>query len=81
VLGINSNPQSEAIVKSTVKLGDWLGIAVLAEGVETEEQMKFLGDIGCGEAQGFLFGKPLLQPKNGPDDLANNVIRLRSQVS
>lgn len=81
VLGINSNPQSEAIVKSTVKLGSWLGIAVLAEGVETEEHMKFLSDIGCGEAQGFLFGKPSSQPKNGVDDLASNVVRLHNQVS
>jgi EAL domain-containing protein (putative c-di-GMP-specific phosphodiesterase class I) len=81
VLGINSNPQSEAIVKSTVKLGSWLGIAVLAEGVETEEHMKFLSDIGCGEAQGFLFGQPSSQPKNGQDDLASNVVHLRNQVS
>jgi diguanylate cyclase (GGDEF)-like protein len=81
VLGINSNPQSEAIVKSTVKLGDWLGISVLAEGVETEEHMKFLTGIGCGEVQGFLFGKPSSTPKHGTDDLATNVVRLRTQAS
>lgn len=81
VLGINSNPQSEAIVKSTVKLGDWLGISVLAEGVESEEQMAFLNDIGCGEVQGFLFGRPSPYPMNGPDILTNNVVRLRRPIS
>lgn len=42
-----------------VPLGDRLGIAVIAEGVETEAQLALLREAGCGYAQGYLFSKPL----------------------
>jgi EAL domain-containing protein (putative c-di-GMP-specific phosphodiesterase class I) len=38
-----------------VKLGKALGIAVVAEGVETGEQLEFLQEIGCATGQGYLF--------------------------
>ncbi|MDO8606361.1 MAG: EAL domain-containing response regulator [Phaeospirillum sp.] len=49
---------SRAIVESSVQLGHRLGLKVVAEGVETEEQMEFVKLIGCEEAQGFLLGCP-----------------------
>ncbi|WP_456448533.1 EAL domain-containing protein [Thiolapillus sp.] len=48
-----------SLVTAIVAMADSLGIAVVAEGVETEEQRLFLRDIGCDYMQGFLFGKPL----------------------
>lgn len=51
--------QSQAIVKSTIILANALEIAVLAEGVETKEDLEFLRTEGCRQVQGFLFGQPL----------------------
>jgi diguanylate cyclase (GGDEF)-like protein len=59
VTDVVENPQSAAIVRSTVILARSLRIPVLAEGVESEGAMKFLRRIGCTEVQGFLFSRPV----------------------
>jgi diguanylate cyclase (GGDEF)-like protein len=59
VRSLTSNQQAIAIVKSTLLLGSSLNIPVLAEGVETEDQLSFLDAEGCQSVQGFLFGQPL----------------------
>jgi len=46
------------IIQSIVGLGSALGLTVLAEGVETEEQRVLLRLAGCNEMQGFLFARP-----------------------
>jgi diguanylate cyclase (GGDEF)-like protein len=50
---------SEAIVRSTVALGHSLGLRVIAEGVETPEQLDRLRELKCDYGQGFLFSKPI----------------------
>lgn len=47
--------RSGELISSLVQLGKALGLSVLAEGVETEEQLEFLQDLGCATGQGFLF--------------------------
>jgi len=48
-----------AIVKTILALGHSMGLAVIAEGVETEAQLSFLAEHGCREYQGYLFSKPV----------------------
>ena len=51
--------RTEAILKSIVNMAESIGMKTLAEGVETQEQAKFLTEIGCERLQGYLFGKPM----------------------
>ncbi|MBN8982781.1 MAG: EAL domain-containing protein [Rhizobiales bacterium] len=48
-----------AIVRTILALGKSLGVPVLAEGIETDDQLKFLADEGCKEGQGYLMAKPV----------------------
>ncbi|MBI1291448.1 EAL domain-containing protein [bacterium] len=59
VSGLPGDGYSVAIFEATLALTRNLGLKILAEGVETEEQLAYLRDRGCNEAQGFLFGRPL----------------------
>lgn len=56
---IGVDPDDEAIVRATVSMAHSLGRAVVAEGVETEQQFEFLRALGCEELQGYLFCRPL----------------------
>lgn len=59
VRGVLTDPNDAAIAEIIVSLGNSLGLEVIAEGVETEEQLRFLAGIGCRHYQGFLFGRPM----------------------
>jgi diguanylate cyclase (GGDEF)-like protein len=50
---------SAAIVSAVITLGHAMGLVVTAEGVETDDQKKFLNEVGCNEMQGFLFSHAL----------------------
>jgi EAL domain-containing protein (putative c-di-GMP-specific phosphodiesterase class I) len=54
-----SDPADCKIVAALTSLARGLGLHVVAEGVETHEQLSFVTDCGCHEAQGFLLGRPL----------------------
>jgi EAL domain-containing protein (putative c-di-GMP-specific phosphodiesterase class I) len=58
VATMHNNASSSSIVKATVGLGKSLGLTIVAEGVETEEQLSVLQRWGCDQVQGFLIGKP-----------------------
>ena len=59
VSGLGVDPGSSAVVGALVELGHALGLNVVAEGVETAEQLARLRDLGCDGAQGYLFSRPL----------------------
>jgi EAL domain-containing protein (putative c-di-GMP-specific phosphodiesterase class I) len=58
VRSIDTNEQAATIVRAVLGLGRGLGLPVLAEGVETEAEMRFLMDELCDEVQGYLLGRP-----------------------
>ncbi|MGZ5398309.1 MAG: putative bifunctional diguanylate cyclase/phosphodiesterase, partial [Mycobacterium sp.] len=53
------NSQARSIVQAAISLGRGLNLQVVAEGVETKEQLAMLTDLGCDQAQGYLIGRPL----------------------
>lgn len=55
---VTENKKDQGIVVAIVMLAHALGLDVVAEGVETAEQLKFLKAVGCSAFQGFLFGRP-----------------------
>jgi diguanylate cyclase (GGDEF)-like protein/PAS domain S-box-containing protein len=59
VQGIADSAEDASIVESVISLGHKLGLKVVAEGVETEQQLYFLREHDCDEAQGFLFSRPV----------------------
>jgi EAL domain-containing protein (putative c-di-GMP-specific phosphodiesterase class I) len=59
VKGATSHPDDAALVMAIITLAHNLGLKVIAEGVETDEQMNFLRLLRCDEAQGYLFSKPV----------------------
>jgi EAL domain-containing protein (putative c-di-GMP-specific phosphodiesterase class I) len=59
VTGLPDRRESKAVIRAVVSMSRSLGISVTAEGVETAEQLDALGRLGCNEAQGYLFSRPV----------------------
>ncbi|TFE00365.1 sensor domain-containing phosphodiesterase [Jeotgalibacillus salarius] len=56
---LTQNKKSEALVKTIIDLAENLDLSVIAEGVETKEQLSILRDLGCQRFQGYLISKPI----------------------
>lgn len=59
IQGIDENKKDNVIVNSIIELAHNLGLEVIAEGVETKEQLQFLKDKTCDTVQGYLYYKPM----------------------
>ncbi len=57
--GLGESREDTAIVSASVTLADSLGLTVVAEGVETVDQLEYLHQLGCDYAQGYLLSKPV----------------------
>jgi predicted signal transduction protein with EAL and GGDEF domain len=57
--GLGKDPESTAIVTAILSLGRSLGMKVIAEGIETQEQMTYLQGLNCDQGQGYHFSRPL----------------------
>ena len=58
VRNMTADASDAAIARSVIMLGHSLGLMVIAEGVETEDHLRLLGEYGCDEYQGYLFSRP-----------------------
>ncbi len=59
IIEITDHVDDQSITSSIIVMGHKLGLKVLAEGVETKEQLEILKEMGCDEIQGFYYAKPL----------------------
>ena len=59
IADVTTDANDAAIARAVVALADTLRVRVVGEGVETREQLEFLRQIGCDEAQGYLIGRPV----------------------
>lgn len=59
VVNLESDVNDQSIVKTIISMSEALGLYAIAEGIETQEQRKFLENEGCTVYQGFLYSKPL----------------------
>ncbi len=62
IRGLPSDADDVAIIEAVIAMAHSLGLAVVAEGVETDEQLSALRRLGCDEAQGYLLGRPMPAP-------------------
>jgi diguanylate cyclase (GGDEF)-like protein len=63
ITGIADSPKNSAIVKSTIMLSHALGLTVVAEGVETPAELRWLASHGCDVVQGYGISRPLPAPQ------------------
>ena len=79
VSNVERNAQSAAIIRAVIGLGKGLHLPIIAEGVETAEQLAFLTRVACDEVQGYLIGRPC--PIAGYDAIVGRVASTDQQTA
>jgi diguanylate cyclase (GGDEF)-like protein len=72
---LSLNPDSQAMIRTIVAIGEALNLNVTAEGIETDQQMKIFSNLGVDNLQGFFLGKPM------PADECLTVIKQHSKIT
>ncbi len=67
VSGMVDDPSDRKIVAAVIRLAQTLGLVAIAEGVEDAAQLALLRELGCDQAQGYLFGRPRPGPPRDGD--------------
>jgi EAL domain-containing protein (putative c-di-GMP-specific phosphodiesterase class I) len=80
VQDVTGNAEDAAIVMTIISLAHNLNLKVIAEGVELEEQLKFLQLLRCDEWQGYLYSKPVSSEKFRELLLKNNELKSEKQA-
>lgn len=78
VEGVLTNANDAAIVSAVIAMAHTLGLEVIAEGVETQEQMNFLKDLSCDQIQGYLLSRPV--PRDQIDILIQDSDELKASI-
>ena len=76
VQGVADNANDRALVRTIIAMGASLGLDMVAEGVETIEQMRVLHELGCTNAQGYLISRPV-----SPEAMRDTVAALEQRGS
>ncbi len=80
---ITTSPDQTTIVTAVISMGRSLKLRVVAEGVETREELAFLQAHQCDEAQGYYFGRPMVAPEFArmlETGISNTVLPVRSRA-
>jgi diguanylate cyclase len=75
VSGVADDTGARSLVRTIIAMGDSLGLDLVAEGVETMEQLRALHELGCGKAQGFLMSKPV------PPDAMRSTVQALDRIA
>lgn len=78
VEGVLINANDAAIVSAVIAMAHTLGLEVIAEGVESQEQMNFLKDLSCDQIQGYLVSRPM--PRDQIDAFIQNSAELKASI-
>ena len=68
IRSIGKNPKIESVLRTIISMAHELGIKVIAEGAETNEQVNFLKSVNCDFIQGYYYSKPV------PQDVFENML-------